>query len=102
MPVPAVIGLSADNIAMSTHPSAPKPLASATFGENSSMAQRSTASGEAPSNSEEIASQSLSVVSSPICSAAKAIIIFLNQHRGVEPGKTKNDPRNYTKQHEKS
>src|SRR6266850_5083829 len=76
MPEPALRGLIADNIATSTHPSTPKPLASATSGENSSMAQRSTASGEAASNSFEITCQSLSVVSSLIDSAAKAIVFF--------------------------
>src|SRR6266576_4282615 len=75
MSEPALIGLIADNIAISTHPSAPQPLASAISGENSSMAQRSTVSGAAVSNSLEISCQSLSVVVSLIDSAAKAIIV---------------------------
>src|SRR5712692_4236141 len=42
-----------ESIAMSTHPSAPNPVATAMSGPNSSPAQRSMASGEAFSNSSE-------------------------------------------------
>src|ERR1700704_2774170 len=71
-----VAGLIADNIETSTQPSTPKPVANATSGENSSMAQRSTAFGEAVSNSSEIAFKSFSVVFSLIDSAVIDISHF--------------------------
>src|SRR4051812_32535581 len=49
-----VPGLIAESMATSTQPSAPKPVASATSGPNSSTAQRKTASGGALSNWSEI------------------------------------------------
>src|ERR1700687_1763625 len=52
-----------ESIAMSTHPSAPKPVATAMSGPNSSPAQRSMASGEAFSNSSETRFNSSAVVS---------------------------------------
>src|SRR3982751_3152403 len=56
-----VPGLIAASIATSTQPSAPKPVASATSGPNSSTAQRKTASGGALSNRSESDFSSLSV-----------------------------------------
>src|SRR5260370_17281464 len=52
-----------ESIAMSTHPSAPNPVATAMSGPNSSPAQRSMASGEAFSNSSETRFNSSAVVS---------------------------------------
>src|SRR3954464_11893019 len=57
-----VPGLIAESIATSTQPSAPKPVASATSGPNSSTAQRKTASGGALSNLSEINLSSSSVI----------------------------------------
>src|SRR6266849_1703477 len=52
-----------ESIAMSTHPSAPNPVATAMSGPNSSPAQRSMASGGAFSNSSETRFNSSAVVS---------------------------------------
>src|SRR6266536_5914782 len=57
----------------STQPSAPKPVASATSGPNSSMAQRSMSSGAACSNCCESVVSSTSAISSASCNSSAII-----------------------------